>query len=132
VQTTHIGVPLLCESWDSKLEESQDESWSANSSKSGASSACRPLCLASARYVDQDLSHSRVGGALGQLLAIIRTISAHRGGKHSAITVSRLSDAKWSESSGAFPSETRTRDSEIGSARARCGGTPFLGSTLLP
>ena len=33
---------------------------------------------------------------------------------------------------GAFPSETRTRDSEIGSARARCGGTAFLGSTLLP
>jgi hypothetical protein len=34
--------------------------------------------------------------------------------------------------SGDFPSETRTRDSEIGSARKRCGGTAFLGSTLLP
>jgi hypothetical protein len=48
-----------------------------------------------APYVDQNLSHSRVGGALGQLLAIIRTISAHRGGKHGSITVSRLPDAEW-------------------------------------
>ena len=64
---------------------------------------------------------------------MIRTISAHRGGKHGSITVSRLSDAEMGERGvgGAFLSETRTRDSEIGSARARCGGTAFLGSTLL-
>ena len=48
----------------------------------------------SARYVDQNVSHSRVGGPLGQPLAIIRTISAHRGGKHGSITVSRLSDGE--------------------------------------
>src|SRR4029077_6087053 len=54
---------------------------------------------ASMRYVEQDVSHSRVGGALGQLLAIIRTISAHRGGKHGSITVSRLSDAEWGSGS---------------------------------
>ena len=81
----------------------------------------------------QDVSHSRVGSALGQPLTIVRTISAHRGGKHGSITVSRLSDAEWGAGvGGAFPSETRTRDFERASMRARCGGTAFLDSTLLP
>src|SRR6185436_11256820 len=41
-------------------------------------------------------------------------------GKHGSITVSRLSDAEWGAGvGGAFPSDTRTRDSEIGSTRAR-------------
>src|SRR3954463_4502992 len=35
-----FGVPLLCESWDNKREESQDELWSANSSKSGSGFKC--------------------------------------------------------------------------------------------
>jgi hypothetical protein len=60
-----------------------------------------------ARHVKQDVSHSRVGGALGQPLTIVRTISAHRGGKHGSITVGRLSDAEWGAGvGGAFPSET--------------------------
>jgi hypothetical protein len=37
-----------------------------------------------------------------------------------------------SPSVGYLTHETRTRDSEIGSGRKRCGGTAFLGSTLLP
>ena len=54
----------------------------------------------------QNVSHSRVGGPLCQPLAIIRTISAHRGGKHGSITVRRLSDGEW-ELEEAAPSPWR-------------------------